>query len=247
MPSRYRIKQYIADGYYHLYNRGVEKHPIFHDAQDYSVFLRYLKIYLLPKDIELLTATLADRTIPWKQKDEVIKLLRLNNFSDSLKLLSYCLMPNHFHFLVKQTSADTIDRFMNSLCTRYTMYVNKKYHRVGPLFQSVYHAVFIENDEQLMYLTRYIHRNPLPLLHIEPKGSVSVLLDYPYSSYGRYIGRTHEDWIFCDEALALIGKHIGYQQFVEENTYEESMVGAISSVILDEFSEVPIDSDEIIL
>ncbi len=159
MPAKNRIKEYLDNSFYHIYNRGVEKQPIFRDSQDYHVFLSYLKTYLEPKDEIKLRKILTSDSVSWREKDQAIKLLRLNNFSDSIKLLAYCLMKNHFHFLIKQSEATAMDRFTNSLFTRYTMYFNKKYKRVGPLFQSVYKAVLVNTDEQLVYLTRYIHRN----------------------------------------------------------------------------------------
>lgn len=165
MPAKHTIKEFVENGYYHLYNRGVEKQKIFKDDQDHNVFLSYLKTYLEPKDEMSLRTVIANPNASWREKDKASKLLRLNNFSDMLELLAYCLMPNHFHLLVHQKEDNTIDRFLNSLGTRYTMYVNKKYKRVGPLFQSVYKAVLVSSDEQLMHLTRYIHRNPKSVYH----------------------------------------------------------------------------------
>src|SRR3989344_5405375 len=155
MPAKNSRKQYHENSYYHLYNRGVEKRKIFLDDQDYTVFLSYLKEYLLPKDEKALKELLGS-DISYKEKDSVLKKLRLKNFVDEISLVAYCLMPNHFHMLVKQRSADAIDAFMSSLNTRYSMYFNRKYDRVGSLYQGVYKAVLIETDEQLLHLTRYI-------------------------------------------------------------------------------------------
>lgn len=133
----------MKNGYYHLYNRGVEKRIIFLDRQDYNVFLSYLKEYLLIKDIEGLQKQLADDSLSPQERDKILKKIRLNNFADSIMLLSYSLMPNHFHFFIKQTDENAIDTFMNSLGTRYTMYFNRKYKRVGKLYQGVYKAVSV--------------------------------------------------------------------------------------------------------
>ena len=127
MPSRNSIKQYVNNSYYHIYNRGVEKRLIFLDAQDYAVFLSYLKEYLTPKNEQELRQKLSDPNTSYKEKDKILKLLRLNNFYGEITLLAYCLMPNHFHFFIKQKSAVSIDKFMQSLSTRYTMYFNCKH------------------------------------------------------------------------------------------------------------------------
>lgn len=126
MPARNTVKQYAENGYYHIYNRGVEKRSTFQDSQDYGVFLSYLKEYLMPKDEEGLREKLNDPNTSYKEKDAIIRILRLNNFSDEIKLISHCLMPNHFHFFVKQKSSQSIHKFMQSFTTRYTMYFNKK-------------------------------------------------------------------------------------------------------------------------
>lgn len=232
MPAKNSIKEFIPDSYYHIYNRGVEKRIIFIDEQDYAVFLSYLKTYLLPKDEKSLHAILSSSTIPWSEKDRALKLLHINNFAESISLVCYCLMPNHFHFLVKQTEANTIDRFMNSLFTRYVMYFNKKHHRVGPLFQGLYKAILIQSDEQLFHLTRYIHRNALPLLQ------GSALQSFSYSSYGEYLGYRKTEWIKHHEILSNFASKgfNSYESFVEnkEIELEEHSAKLIGSLLLDE-------------
>ncbi|MCL5019036.1 MAG: transposase [Patescibacteria group bacterium] len=161
MPAKNARKQYLENGYYHLYNRGVEKRTIFLDQQDYSVFLSYLKEYLIPKNEKALQEILSNSNTSSKEKDKALKLLHLNNFYNEITLLAYCLMPNHFHFFIKQKNPNSIDKFMNSLCTRYTMYFNKKYKRVGSLYQGVYKAVLVSSEEQFLHLSRYIHKQAL--------------------------------------------------------------------------------------
>lgn len=212
MPAKNSIKEFVPDSYYHLYNRGVEKRTIFVDEQDRAVFLSYLKTYLLPKDEDALHAVLSNPESSSREKDAALKALRLNNFADSFTLLAYCLMPNHFHFLVKQTEGMTIDRFMQSFCTRYSLYFNRKYHRVGPLFQGLYKAVRVTTDEQLLHLSRYIHRNPIALA-----SQGSTLQSYTYSSYPQYLGFTRVEWIQTWGILGYYPKsgNRGYQEFVE--------------------------------
>src|SRR3989338_1172414 len=120
MPSKYSLKIYIPNGFYHLYNRGLNKQPIFLDLQDYRVFLTYLKSYILPKDEKRLRAILLDEEASSQEKEKARALLRLNNFFNSIHILAYCLMPNHYHLVVGQTKETDIERFMKSLMTRYT-------------------------------------------------------------------------------------------------------------------------------
>lgn len=225
MPAKNSNKIYLENNYYHIYNRGVEKRLIFLDQQDYAVFLSYLKTYLVPKDEEELRKKLLDSNISYKERDTVLKLLRLNNFADEITLLAYCLMPNHFHFFVKQKSAQSIDRFMQSLGTRYTMYFNKKYQRVGSLCQAVYKAVLITSDEQFVYLSKYIHKQALAL-------QGETLQEQP-SSYLDYIGKRKTEWVHPKEVLSFFPKidpGKSYAEFVEE---QEDLI-YIHGVILDD-------------
>ena len=215
MPAKNSIKQYVENGYYHIYNRGVEKRRIFEDEQDYAVFLSYLKTYLTPKDINLLQKELSEATDALKRAS-ILRQIKLNNFSGEIKLLAYCLMPNHFHMLIKQSSSDSIDNFINSLNTRYVMYFNRKYKRIGPLFQGVYKAVLIETDEQLSYLSAYIHRNPNKLLRISERDNIDSLLSQP-TSLSDYIGRTNTAWINTKVILTSFSKSnpkMSYARFV---------------------------------
>ena len=93
MPQKNSRKEYGAGGYYHIYNRGVERRNIFLDEQDYKVFLGYMKIYLEKNDLQ--GQALQEQVPPSKM---------LKNFADQVDLLAYCLMPNHFHFLVRQST-----------------------------------------------------------------------------------------------------------------------------------------------
>lgn len=228
MPAKNRIKDYVEDSYYHLYNRGVEKRPIFMDEQDYGVFLSYLKTYLLPKETVKLQKVITDQTSSVREKTEAIKFLRLNNFSDDLQLVAFCLMPNHFHFLFHQKEADAIDRFMNSFCTRYSMYFNKRYKRVGPLFQGIYKAVKVTTDEQLLHLSRYIHRNPAT------KGL--AFGGYRYSSYSSYLGLQGLPWVRPEIVLSYFGKskQTSYKSFVEDGAYDEQSALLVNPMVIDE-------------
>lgn len=212
MPAKNSRKLYYENGYYHLYNRGVEKRKIFLDQQDYGVFLSYLKDYLLPKDEKGLSEKLADPDTSAVERNKILKLLQMNNFADEITLLAYCLMPNHFHFFLKQKSAGSIDKFMNSLGTRYTMYFNRKYDRVGSLYQGVYKAVSVVNESQFIYLSKYIHEQALAL-----QGEA---LQAQPSSFKEYLGDRLTEWVDPTEILSYFSKTkpgFSYENFVMGN------------------------------
>lgn len=213
MPGKNILKIFTQDSYYHVYNRGVAKQNIFLDIDDYKTFLGYLKFYLTIEDKN-------DKTRPSR---------KLNNFYQKLNLLAYCLMSNHFHLFVFQKNKGTMTQFMKSLGTKYSMYFNKKYHRVGPIFQGRYKAVRINSEVQFIYLSKYIHRNPLDIL---PSGT--DLDGYKYSSYQNYLRRFDQSWLDTSEILSYFSKiHSGetYKKFVEE--VDETDLLRIKDLVLD--------------
>jgi len=140
-------KQFAAGHYYHIYNRGNGKMIIFRDDQDYFNFLKRASILL----------RVALIAIPFDSQSR----LRLTSLPpNALHVSSYCLMPNHFHFAILQNSETSISVFIHRLCTSYTKYFNKKYGRVGSLFQDQFKSVLVESEEQLLWLSEYIYRNP---------------------------------------------------------------------------------------
>lgn len=204
MPRKNAIKIYLENGFYHIYNRGVEKRDIFLEPDDYLYFLHILKSCL--SDNSNKGQILVDRgRRTWPQK----------NFYGKIELLTYCLLPNHFHFLVRQSTPKVIAEFIKSLCTRYGMYFNKKYERVGPLFQGVFKAIDIDNENYLLWVCRYIHRNP------------NNFKDYSYSSYGEYLGKRNTSWINTKIILDYFSSNSlkKKQNFVEftENSSEEAI------------------------
>ncbi len=229
MPAKNVIKTYVSDGIYHVYNRGINKGDIFFDGQDYAVFLSYLKSYLLPKDTKRLHSIIADSSTAYSEKNKALRDLALENFYDRIELIAYCLMPNHFHLLVKQKGERDMVSWMRALVTRFTAYSNRRHHRLGPLLQGDYRAVLVGTDEQLIYLTRYIHRNPLSLkrsdLYVQP------------SSYPNYLKQLDQEWVKPEMVLAGFGKtgFTSYQSFVESNDsdLEEKAVHMLGKAEID--------------
>ena len=200
---------------------------IFADKQDYGVFLRYLKTYLTPKDYDALNLILANPKTPAPLRAEALKELNLKNFYGKITLIAYCLMPNHFHLLIHTKEGRDMEYFMRSLMTRYTKYFNVRNRRVGPIFQGRYKAVLVESDEQLLYLTRYIHRNPLEaylnkntVLSREKQSldTYKILTNQP-SSYPVYLNTIKQSWVEPDMIQAhfsKINQQMSYRNFIED-------------------------------
>lgn len=210
MPSKNIIKSYVEGGYYHIYNRGVEKREIFKDESNCRIFLHYIMLYLSPVD-EILQ----------KYPDKIrIRRFIKSNLSEEVDLLCFSLMPNHFHFLIKQNSKDGIIKFMRRLMTSYVMFFNKKYQRVGTLLQGRYKAVNVSRDEYLLHLTRYIHLNPF-----EINSNINFK---EFSSYRYYLNNKHPSWIKPGKILEYFSikdkeyKTTSYKSFVEDSRIDSS-------------------------
>lgn len=217
MPAKNRHKIFVDHTYYHIYNRGVAKQEIFLDKQDYTAFLGCLKLYLTPpKPIDRrFSITLQGPTLSDKEKTIYTASRQPSNHEKTIEFVAYCLMPNHFHLMLRSIERDSMTRFMRSLSTRYSMYFNKKYERVGPLFQGIYKAVMIDYEAQFLWVTKYIHRNPLPLVKNDP----TKLSTYSYSSYPNYLGSIHQAWLHPENILTYFSAtnpRNSYQNFVEE-------------------------------
>ena len=226
MPAKNVIKIYIKDSYYHIYNRGVEKRKVFKDQQDYKVFLKYLKQSLnTPPDPKSIKQTFTLQGETFKGVPRQVK-----NFHKEIILLAYCLMPNHFHLLIKQNSSKSIELFMRSISTRYSMYFNKKYQRVGSLFQWPYKAVHIKDEVYLLHLSRYIHLNPIEFTND---------LTRAFSSYSEYLNLRKTKWVkpevilssFNQAKLPFFKKTNRYQDFVEK--YKADSVQILGDLVLD--------------
>ena len=216
MPKKNIVKKYVPGGFYHIYNRGINKGKIFLDLQDYNVFLKYLTISLSIDRNESLLTNAEGMKSSNMHTNESFKEVDARNYHDEIFMISYCLMPNHFHFLVKQRSAMSIADFLKSLSTRYVMYFNKKYRRVGPLFESKYKGVLITSPQQLLYVTKYIHRNPLKIVPI--RDPVSKRFITQPSSYSSFINFNTKKWLY-PELIIDNSKKIAraiYKKFVEE-------------------------------
>ena len=167
---------------YHIYNRGVDKRKIFTADWDRIRFVRNL--------FEFNDKNPALHQIYKDAVYEVQPRIQL------VEILAYCLMPNHYHLLVRQTTDNGVVMFMKKLGTGYTMYFNQKYERSGALFQGRFKSVLVENDVYSRYLPHYIHLNPLDLTmpswrdgKVNKKEALRSLMEYKWTSLHDYIDR----------------------------------------------------------
>lgn len=172
---------FSTEEYYHIYNRGNEKRDIFLDSGDRKRFKEIL--YLCNSGIPVRVSNIKEDRYSFDRGDSIIDIG------------AYCLMPNHFHLLIREKDEGGVSKFMSKLATSYSMYFNTKYERTGTLFEGPFKAIHVNEDNYLKYLFAYIHLNPLKL--VEPKWREGVFInrkkaekfvfDYEDSSIGDYL------------------------------------------------------------
>ena len=130
-------------------------------------------------------------------------------------LEAFAFMTNHIHLVVSEVESSGVIRYMQRVLNAYAKYSNTKYETVGHLFQGPYRAVHVENNDQLLYLSTYVHRNPRELPKIAGKEH-----EYAWSSYRDYLGQNRFGTLL-DTSLVL-------EQFDTPNDYRSFVDDSIA-------------------
>ena len=159
--------------YFHAFNRGVNREPIFFREQDYRLFTR---------------------------------LIQQSLSGIQFVILNYALMPNHFHFTVRQDTPYAMATFFQRLCDKYAKTINFIEGRVGHLFQGGYQPIPIDAPRDLYTLSRYIHLNPVAA-HL-----VSNPNDWEFSSCREYCGLRESSFVDPSIIIEPMGGTNGYHE-----------------------------------
>lgn len=217
---------YFRTGYiYHVFNRGVERRNLFQSTRDRERFVLLLEYYRfadIPKSFShYLNLSLEEH----KKYSKTLQSL-----PHAIDILAYCLMPNHFHLLLRQQNDHGIIEAISNISNGYAKYFNTKYQRVGPLFQGPFKAVRIESDEQLLHVSRYIHLNPV----VSGVISESKLFTYPWSSLATYLGTHPRPWVENHTVLEYFRNIEAYREFVNDQVAYGKELEKIKHLTLEE-------------
>lgn len=202
----YRKTPLIPGEIYHVFNRSIAKHPIFKNTREYQRMFDVVSYYRFEKPS--LRFSFYNR-LSTEQKKQFYQL-RIINKKPMLEILAYCIMSNHVHFLLQPFKRNAISDFMRNIQNSYAKYINTKYKRTGSLFQFMFKAVRIETDEQLVYVSRYIHLNPATAFLIE----IDQLKDYPWSSFRDYLSINPKSFVNTSVVLEHFRSRKQYEKFV---------------------------------
>ncbi len=212
-----RTVQFANNEFYHLIKRGVEERKIFLDDEDRTRFVNSLLVFNTSGSVPWSVRSF------WQRRDPASSLIGTYEPEDPfVEIHAFALMDNHFHLLVKQISENGVSNFMNKL-GGYSYYFNKKYKRVGPLFQGRFKAVLVRTDAQLRNAFVYVNTNPIGLLRGDwkEKGvedfvkTKEFLETYRWSSYPDYLGKEGVSLAKKDFFLKVFGSNNDCREEVE--------------------------------
>lgn len=205
MPPR--LTQFVTGQIYHVFNRTIDKRAFFEDSALADLMLDLLFYYRSSKTkLSYSRFKLLDKN----RQSKILKQLSIKKYF-KVDILSYCLMPTHFHLLLKQKVNGGISKYISDVLNALTRYYNTKYDRKGPIFLPRFKDKHIKSREQLIHTSRYQHLNPSSsgLIMIEE------LENYPWSSYPSYIAETKNKLCDTDLILAEFGNdREAYKNFV---------------------------------
>lgn len=204
MPKRKIV--FANDEIYHITNRGVLRKPIFTDNRDYSRFVETLDFYRY--SYPPLRFSFYQK-LEKSRKNEFLQNLK-DNHKPIVDILVYCLMPNHFHILLRQLVDKGITSFMKNTQTSYALYFNTKHKQEGHLFKSAFNAIRIENDNILLHIARYIHLNPVSAYLIE----LGELENYQWSSFPDYLNPQKKGFVNTSQISSHFSSVDKYKEFV---------------------------------
>ncbi len=171
----YRRDVFAPGHYYHIYNRGAGREPLFFSQRNYEFCLHLIKRY--------------------QEQYEAC-------------VIAYCLMPNHYHLLLRQESEQPLSKFVSTLFNAYVQAVNREQNRKGTLFEGRFRHVWVDREEYLIHLCRYIHLNPVKAnLASRPE-------DWTYSNYLEWIGQRAGTLVDRAFVHALFPSPEEYRRFV---------------------------------
>ncbi len=213
MPRRFT--PFVTNEFYHVFNRSAYRQPILSNKRDISYFHQLVHYYIQANPPVKFSYY---RTNPDKYDFDLKEKL--------VSIVSYCYMPNHFHFCLRQEKENGIQKFFQKILNSFSHYYALKYKNKGPLFESAFKAVHIETEEQLIHLSRYHHLNPVTSHLVKhPK-------DYLHSSYNAYFDK-YTSVVDPTPILTHFSSLKAYEKFVLDQIGYQRKLHQIKHLLLD--------------
>jgi len=214
----------VNEQIYHVFNRGIDRRPTFISTKEYTRAITVIDYYRFSMPPTRLSYFLK---LSKERRQEIYDLM--STHEKLVDILAYCLMPNHFHFMLRQLADNGISKFLSNFQNSYTRYFNTIHERTGSLFLDQFKGVLIETDEQLVHVSRYIHLNPLTSYVVR---SIKNLLIYPWSSLNEYV-ENNPQLCELETVLQFFKKPNEYLSFVKDQMNYQRELHKIQHLVLE--------------
>lgn len=200
---------------YHICNKSIAGFKIFNDSRDYNRMVETMSFYMA-------------ENVPCKfSTHKILKNVELLPPKRIVDILSYCLMPTHIHLVLKQIQDSGVEKFVGLACQSYSQYFNNLHARKGPLWEGRFKGILVNNDEQLLHLTRYVHLNPVTA------NLVNNPANWKYSSYNEYVDVDKSDRNLCNYSDILQIDPMSYKRFVLDHVDYQRQLAMIKKITFD--------------
>lgn len=210
---------------YHVFNRSIADFKIFNSEADFLRMKNLIKYYQVRNGVKF------SNFIELK----AVGIEGFNNYFNRIsadkeqlvQIVAYCLMPTHFHLVLKQLVDNGISLFMKNVLDSYTRFFNTHHKRKGPLWEGKFRNILVESDEQLLHLTIYLHLNPVTALLVDKPE------DWLFSSYKEYLSLVNDSSITCKFNDILEIKPLRYSKFVNDQISYQRELAKIKKLLID--------------
>ena len=212
-----RTSRIFSEGdFFHVFNKSIAGFQIFKDAFNIKRFINTLEYYNQNPSPKLNLSRFMRAN-----KDHTFSGILHNQNTIYIKILAYCIMPDHYHLLVKIKKERYFSHFMSVIENSFSRYFNVKFNRKGPLWQSRFKAVLIESNEELLHVSRYIHLNPVTSYYVDKPE------EWEWSSYRTYLKNMEQ---FQEISIS---NSTAYKNFVDNNIDYQRQLKEIKRHLLD--------------
>ncbi len=209
---------------YHIFSRSIAEFKIFNNTEDYLRMLDLLQFFSIFSPPCKFSNFLKLQIVQQDGFQVYFDKIAADQ-EKIISLVAYCLMPTHLHLILKQLKDDGITIYMKNVLDSYSRFFNVRHKRKGPLWEGRFNSKLIENDEQLLHLTRYIHLNPTTAnLVRNPE-------DWKYSSYSEYISSAKIEICQYEDLMEIIPKT--YRKFVNDRKDYQRELAKIKALMID--------------
>lgn len=211
-------KKFYMNCFYHVFNKSIANYEIFRRDENKQRFLNTLDYYNNQK-VNLSFSAFLKNNHNFKANLLLPKEITL------IKFISYCLMPDHYHLLVKILFDNKFSKYISDVENSFTRFFNEKNDRKGPLWQSRFKATKIDDGKQLLHVSRYIH------LNTTTNRLVNMPEDWQFSSYREIISNNIVLKNYLKEIS--ISNRFTYKKFVERNKDYQRKLKLIKRLIFE--------------